>query len=72
GMHTIPQTQHGDIGSRDIPSWRRICKVLLNNDYWCRALSFSPCTSRCHHALPIPYLSLFRSVLFLPSDCIFL
>lgn len=42
GMHTIPQTQHGDIGSRDIPSWRRICKVLLNNDYWCRALSFSP------------------------------
>lgn len=24
------------------PSWRRICKVLLNNDYWCRALSFSP------------------------------
>ncbi len=41
-MNTIPQTQHGDIGSRDIPSWRRICKVLLNNDYWCRALSFSP------------------------------
>lgn len=42
GMNTIPQTQQGDIGSRDIPSWRRICKVLLNNDYWCRALSFSP------------------------------
>ncbi|HCS6774315.1 TPA: DUF3440 domain-containing protein, partial [Escherichia coli] len=29
-------------GAKDIPSWRRICKVLLNNDYWCRALSFSP------------------------------
>ncbi|EBR7912706.1 phosphoadenosine phosphosulfate reductase [Salmonella enterica] len=42
GMDTIPQTQQGDIGSRDVPSWRRICKVLLNNDYWCRALSFSP------------------------------
>lgn len=27
---------------KTIPSWRRICKVLLNNDYWCRALSFSP------------------------------
>lgn len=38
----IPDTQHGDIGSKDIPSWRRICKVLLNNDYWCRMLSFSP------------------------------
>lgn len=42
GMDNIPESQEGDIGSRDIPSWRRICKVLLNNDYWCRALSFSP------------------------------
>lgn len=42
GMSDIPDTQTGDIGSTDIPSWRRICKVLLNNDYWCRALSFSP------------------------------
>ncbi|MGP7885668.1 phosphoadenosine phosphosulfate reductase, partial [Raoultella planticola] len=24
---------------------RRICKVLLNNDYWCRMLSFSPTKS---------------------------
>lgn len=23
------------------PSWRRICKVLIKNDYWCRGLSFS-------------------------------
>lgn len=38
----IPDEQDKDTGSRDIPSWRRICKVLLNNDYWCRALSFSP------------------------------
>lgn len=42
GMTDIPDTQTGDIGSKDIPSWRQICKVLLNNDYWCRALSFSP------------------------------
>jgi predicted phosphoadenosine phosphosulfate sulfurtransferase len=41
GMEDIPDTQDGDIGAKDIPSWRRICKVL-NNDYWCRALSFSP------------------------------
>lgn len=42
GDGEIPETQAGDIGAKDIPSWRRICKVLLNNDYWCRALSFSP------------------------------
>ncbi|KIF52727.1 DUF3440 domain-containing protein [Vibrio owensii] len=23
-----------------VPSWRRICKVLIKNDYWCRGLSF--------------------------------
>lgn len=27
--------------SRKVPSWRRICKVLLKNDYWCKGLSFS-------------------------------
>jgi predicted phosphoadenosine phosphosulfate sulfurtransferase len=21
-------------------NWKRICKVLLRNDYWCRGLSF--------------------------------
>lgn len=42
GMADIPDTHEGDIGAKDIPSWRRVCKVLLNNDYWCRALSFSP------------------------------
>lgn len=42
GFGRIPDTQPGDTGSKDVPSWRRICKVLLNNDYWCRALSFSP------------------------------
>jgi len=31
-----------DTGSKDMPSWRRICKVLLKNDYWCRNLNFSP------------------------------
>lgn len=27
--------------ARDVPSWRRICKALLRNDYWCKGLSFS-------------------------------
>ena len=25
-----------------VPSWRRICKTLLKNDYWCKYLNFSP------------------------------
>ena len=25
---------------KKVPSWRRICKVLIKNDYWCRGLSF--------------------------------
>ena len=27
--------------ARKVPSWRRVCKVLLKNDYWCKGLSFS-------------------------------
>jgi len=45
----IPQQQDKDMGARDIPSWRRICKVLIKNDYWCKMLSFSPNKPR-HYA----------------------
>ena len=38
----IPDEQENDLGCRDIPSWRRICKTLIKNDFWCRTLSFSP------------------------------
>ncbi|ECG5801068.1 phosphoadenosine phosphosulfate reductase [Salmonella enterica subsp. enterica serovar Poona] len=38
----IPEEQENDLGARDIPSWRRICKALIKNDFWCRSLSFSP------------------------------
>lgn len=38
----IPDTAPGDTGSKDVPSWRRVCKVLLRNQYWCQSLSFSP------------------------------
>lgn len=27
--------------AKKTPSWRRICKALLRNDYWCKGLSFS-------------------------------
>jgi len=48
GWEDIPDSQEKDLGAKDIPSWRRICKVLLNNDYWCRMLSFSP-TKASHY-----------------------
>jgi predicted phosphoadenosine phosphosulfate sulfurtransferase len=27
--------------TKDKPSWKRICKALLRNDYWCKGLSFT-------------------------------
>lgn len=30
------------------PSWRRICKTLLRNDYWCRGIGFSPTKSAAY------------------------
>ena len=26
---------------KKVPSWRRVCKSILRNDYWCKGLSFS-------------------------------
>jgi len=26
---------------KNVPSWRRVCKSLLRNDYWCKGLSFT-------------------------------
>lgn len=37
----IQDEKPGDTGSQDMPSWRRVCKMLLKNDYWCKTLSFS-------------------------------
>ena len=31
----------GPMTDKGIPSWTRICKALLRNDYWCKGLSFS-------------------------------
>lgn len=38
----LPEQVDGDTGGRDVASWRRVCRALLRNDYWCRSLSFSP------------------------------
>lgn len=37
----------GTDGER-VPSWRRICKTLLRNDYWCKGLSFSQTQSSAY------------------------
>ncbi|HDT0722445.1 TPA: phosphoadenosine phosphosulfate reductase [Proteus mirabilis] len=44
----IPDTQEGDTSTKQIPSWRRICKTILRNDFWCRTLAFSPTKSHCY------------------------
>lgn len=42
GIHVIPDMADPKMeAARKVPSWRRICKVLLKNDYWCKGLSFS-------------------------------
>lgn len=39
---TIPDEAPAELeAERKAPSWRRICKALLRNDYWCKGLSFS-------------------------------
>lgn len=40
--HGIPdEAGVNEEAERKVPSWRRICKALLKNDYWCKSLSFS-------------------------------
>lgn len=38
----------GPANSKDTPSWTRICKALLRNDYWCKGLSFSQTDSEAY------------------------
>lgn len=37
-----------DEASKKVPSWRRICKTLLRNDYWCKGLSFTQTKSESY------------------------
>jgi predicted phosphoadenosine phosphosulfate sulfurtransferase len=34
---------------KKIPSWRRVCKSLLRNDYWCKGLSFTQHRSEAYN-----------------------
>ena len=31
-----------------VPSWRKVCKTFLRNDYWCKGLGFSPTKSSAY------------------------
>lgn len=37
-----------DEANKKVPSWRRICKALLRNDYWCKGLSFTQTKSEAY------------------------
>lgn len=38
----IPDAAEKSLESKHLaPSWRRICKAILRNDYWCKTLGFS-------------------------------
>ena len=34
--------------AKKAPSWKRVCKSLLRNDYWCKGLSFSQTKSEAY------------------------
>jgi predicted phosphoadenosine phosphosulfate sulfurtransferase len=36
-------------GEKKVPSWRRVCKSLLRNDYWCKGLSFTQHKSEAYN-----------------------
>lgn len=39
GYHKIPDESPDELESKCwAPSWRRLCRVLLRNDYWCKGL----------------------------------
>lgn len=41
---------------KKVPSWRRVCKSLLRNDYWCKGLSFTQHKSDAY----VKYLELMK------------
>ena len=42
--------------ARRVPSWRRVCKSLLRNDYWCKGLGFTQHKSKGY----LKYLDLMK------------
>jgi len=62
----IPQEGPYDLeAARKIPSWRRVCKSLLRNDYWCKGLSFTQHKSAAYQK----YLDLMRRRKAAAAEC---
>jgi len=36
--------------AKTVPSWRRVCKAVLRNDYWCKGLGFTQHKSQAYEA----------------------
>ena len=50
GYLVIPDEAPEDLESKCwVPSWRRMCKVLLRNDYWCKGLGQTQPLSDAYH-----------------------
>lgn len=53
----IPDTSPYELEiAKSVPSWRRVCKALLRNDFWCKGLGFTQQKSAGYEA----YLKLMR------------
>lgn len=47
--HGIPDEQDPRLEAmHTVPSWRRVCKSLLRNDYWCKHIGFEPQKGTAH------------------------
>lgn len=44
------EAEPAEEAARKAPSWRRVCKALLRNDYWCKGLSFTQHKSSASYA----------------------
>lgn len=56
-QHGIPdEADPKEEASKKAPSWRRVCKTLLKNDWWCKGLSFDQHRSGSYEA----YMKLMR------------
>ena len=53
----IPDESDYDLEiAKKVPSWRRVCKALLRNDWWCKGLGFTQQKSQAYES----YLDLMR------------
>lgn len=45
----IPDSAEARLESQGkVPTWRKVCKTFLKNDYWCKGLGFSPTKSHAY------------------------